>query len=339
MSDQPAAWGTTISIALCTYNGEHFLPAQLESYLDQTRLPDELVICDDGSTDGTASLITNFAKNAPFAVRLQINKKTLGSTKNFEQAIQFCTGDLIFLSDQDDIWMPEKLEVIEAGFCANTDCGLIFSNARLADQDLNLLDAFLWDLTFPKRLRKKIQATGFLKVLLSQDIVTGATMAFRRKYFMPIPDEIPHFLHDGWISLLVAARAEIKFIDKPLVIYRQHAGQQVGLWPQMMSAKTHSERKIRYDKAIGLLEAQMVRLTRMNDSKAGFPPLEKILAAQSIDQIIEEKKELIKHLTARKDLPYDRRGRISPIIREIFSGRYRRFSRGILSPAKDLFKK
>ncbi|MCA1556539.1 MAG: glycosyltransferase, partial [Acidobacteria bacterium] len=83
------------SIALCTYNGARYLPAQLDSIAAQTLLPDELVICDDCSTDETRDVITSFAARAPFAVRLYVNEVNLGSTKNFEQAISLCTGDII----------------------------------------------------------------------------------------------------------------------------------------------------------------------------------------------------------------------------------------------------
>ena len=89
-----------LSIALCTYNGAQFLPAQLESMAAQTRLPDELVVCDDQSTDGSVEIIKSFAHHAPFAIRLEINAKNLGSTKNFEKAIGLCRGEIIGLSDQ-----------------------------------------------------------------------------------------------------------------------------------------------------------------------------------------------------------------------------------------------
>lgn len=98
-----------ISVAVCTYNGSRFLPEQLTSIAAQTRLPDEMVVCDDGATDATAEIIEKFARTAPFLVRFIRNSQNLGSTKNFENAIGLCTGDLIALSDQDDIWMREKL--------------------------------------------------------------------------------------------------------------------------------------------------------------------------------------------------------------------------------------
>src|SRR5947208_14214106 len=103
----------SISVAMCTYNGERFLKEQLESLAAQTRQPDELVVCDDRSTDSTPHIVEAFARAAPFPVRLEVNDRCLGSTKNFEHAILRCTGALIALSDQDDVWHPEKLALQE----------------------------------------------------------------------------------------------------------------------------------------------------------------------------------------------------------------------------------
>jgi glycosyltransferase involved in cell wall biosynthesis len=101
---------------MCTYNGSRHLKSQLDSISAQTRLPSELVICDDASSDDTVPIIEQFAASVPFRVRLDVNAQNLGSTKNFEKAIQKCKGDLIALSDQDDVWLPRKLEVLEAEF-------------------------------------------------------------------------------------------------------------------------------------------------------------------------------------------------------------------------------
>ena len=98
-----------ISIALCTYNGEKFLREQLDSFSVQTRLPDEVVVGDDCSTDRTVEILEEWAKTAPFRVEIVRNPQNLGYEKNFEQTMLRCTGDVIFPSDQDDVWLPEKL--------------------------------------------------------------------------------------------------------------------------------------------------------------------------------------------------------------------------------------
>src|ERR1022692_2995726 len=103
----------SISVAMCTFDGGRFLSAQLESIAAQTRPPDELVVCDDGSSDASGNIIKDFARRAAFPTRLVVNDKHLGSTKNFEQAISLCQGTIVALADQDDVWYPHKLQRIE----------------------------------------------------------------------------------------------------------------------------------------------------------------------------------------------------------------------------------
>src|SRR4051812_33755133 len=126
----------TISVALCTYNGAKYLPAQLASLVQQTHLPIELIVCDDSSTDATPQILKEFAAISPFSVRLQFNEANLGSTKNFEKAIGLCTGAVIATCDQDDVWLPQKLERIAAVFDKEPDVGLAFSDAILVDDEL-----------------------------------------------------------------------------------------------------------------------------------------------------------------------------------------------------------
>ncbi|MFT5276204.1 MAG: glycosyltransferase involved in cell wall biosynthesis, partial [Saprospiraceae bacterium] len=125
-----------ISIALTTYNGAAYLQAQLNSYLVQERLPDELVVCDDVSTDETVTILEAFKKTAPFQVRVIINELNLGFTKNFEKALLNCSGDLVFLSDQDDVWYPEKILVVVKAFLQNPDKYLLIHDGDLVDENL-----------------------------------------------------------------------------------------------------------------------------------------------------------------------------------------------------------
>ena len=129
-----------LSIALCTYNGSAYLSEQLESLAAQTRTPDELVVCDDNSTDGrTVEMVRAFARNSPFAVRFSVNRKTLGPKKNFQRAIARCQGDVIFLCDQDDVWEPNKLARIEETLLAAPEAGFVFTDAEVVDEDLRIL--------------------------------------------------------------------------------------------------------------------------------------------------------------------------------------------------------
>ncbi|GAG35502.1 unnamed protein product, partial [marine sediment metagenome] len=117
-----------LSVAMCTCNGAAFLPEQLASIAAQTRRPDELVVCDDHSTDKTVSIVESFAAKAGFDVRLVVNAQPLGATKNFEKAIGLCGGDIIALSDQDDVWLPGKLSRIEAALAGSPAAAMVFAD-------------------------------------------------------------------------------------------------------------------------------------------------------------------------------------------------------------------
>jgi glycosyltransferase involved in cell wall biosynthesis len=220
---------TKISVALCAYNGARFLDAQLDSFVAQTRRPDELVVCDDGSTDDTARFLDRFQSRAPFPVRIFRNETNLGTTKNFEKAIRLCTGDLIATSDQDDIWLPQKLELALAAFEAIPRCGLIFTNAEVVEEDLRSRGHSMWEsIHFGPSARRKVRHGHAFEVLLRQWVVTGATMVFRselRPYLLPIPEI---WTHDGWIALVISAMAPIGMIESSTVKYRQHSAQQIG---------------------------------------------------------------------------------------------------------------
>lgn len=124
----------SISVALCTYNGEEFLPKQLDSIKQQTKPIHELVVCDDGSRDATIEILEKFRKSVNFPVIIHQNSSNLGSSKNFEQCLQKCSGEIIFLCDQDDVWMPNKVEIMTTYFQANSHHDAVFSNAQIIDQ-------------------------------------------------------------------------------------------------------------------------------------------------------------------------------------------------------------
>ncbi len=331
-----------ISIALCTYNGAKFLEDQLESFLTQTRQPDELVICDDRSTDETIEIIEDFRRRAPFPIVLHRNEINLGSTKNFEQAIALCTGDLIFLADQDDVWMPAKLEKFARVFEKSASVGMVFSDAEIVDENLRSANCRLWDFTFSAERRTEALNGNIFQVFLAQNAVTGATMAFRaerRNDFIPIPENIPNLIHDGWISLVIAAQADVVFIEEPLIKYRQHTAQQLGIGYEAALARDFTQRKNRYAASVEMNLNEIERLKQMEQLFAVYSQFEKWRDRISFTDLIEEKSEKIKHYEARGALPRRRVERIIPVGKEVMSGRYRRFSKVFFSPAKDLLEK
>lgn len=218
-----------VSIAMCTYNGALFLKEQLESVLNQLTLPDELVICDDGSTDDTVEIIETFKAHSTFLVQLYKNETgtPLGSTRNFERAISLCSGDVILLSDQDDVWLPNKVsslvEAIESG------ADIAFSNANLVDEQLKPLNRDLFDSLALSYYEKLLLKRGKLfEVLIRRNIVTGAGMAFSSKYLKLVLPISLHWVHDGWIALLIAHQGKFKIINEKLFLYRQHSNNQIG---------------------------------------------------------------------------------------------------------------
>jgi glycosyltransferase involved in cell wall biosynthesis len=226
-----------LSVALCTYNGERFLAQQLESIAQQLRLPDELIICDDGSTDNTLQIVRDFTKTSPFPIELKVNVKNLGSTRNFESAIRACHGDFIALCDQDDYWLPEKLSVLETCLIENPDAGLVFSDGAIVDENLVPTRGRLRDSNlFTRKLEQRLLSGDAVGVLLQRQVVTGATVLFRatfRDLFLPIPAS---WVHDGWIALIIALFSTLLYIDTVLIKYRQHPSQQIGAADRTLAA-------------------------------------------------------------------------------------------------------
>ena len=165
---------------MCTYGGARFVGAQLESIAAQTRPPDELVVCDDRSPDETAAVVERFAQTAPFPVRLHVNERNLGTTKNFERAVALCEGGLIALCDQDDVWLPEKLARLEAEFARRPRAALVFSDAEVADEEARPVGRRLWESVRIGRAElERLREGKGLGDLLSGATVTGATAALR----------------------------------------------------------------------------------------------------------------------------------------------------------------
>ncbi|MDO4174806.1 MAG: glycosyltransferase family 2 protein [Eubacteriales bacterium] len=222
-----------ISVAVCTYNGEPYIREQLESILAQSRSVDEIVVGDDGSSDKTIEIVTNVLQKSDVSYRILQNKK-LGVAQNFATTIQACDGDIVFTSDQDDVWMPNKVKRIEEQFC-DPEVALVFTNALLVNHKLESLSRKLWEV-YP--FDQAQVETSFLDILLKYNVVTGATMAFRREQFLqmlPIPSGC---LHDEWIAIRSVQFGKAIALDEMLIQYRQHGGNVVGAKKESFFQKT-----------------------------------------------------------------------------------------------------
>ncbi len=217
-----------ISVALTTFNGSKYIRGQIASILRQTLPPNEIIICDDGSTDGTVDILEEIAK-AEKKVKVYKNEVSLGVSMNFQKAIGLCRGDYIALSDQDDIWMDNKLkltleELKKAEKKSPAWPVLVHTDLEVVGESLDLISPSFWEYAGinPRILR----TFNFLGVCNS---ITGCTVVFNRPlkhYIFPFPKEI--VMHDTWIGLCAAKYGTVSFVEEPTVKYRQHAGNALG---------------------------------------------------------------------------------------------------------------
>lgn len=222
-----------VSVALCTYNGERFLDEQLKSILNQLKPGDEVIICDDCSQDQTVPIIQHYSNQYPGIIQLCINDQNLGGKKNFEKALSLCTGDIIFFSDQDDIWQPEKVEIMVTELQNRPQCLGAFSDGYLIRENggpysYSFLDSFGCTLTDRAEFIKK-GACDY--VLTFSNIVAGAMLAIKKE---AIPLVYPFKLmdkmwHDEWIALVLSSVNKFMFVDQKLIQYRLHPAQQLGI--------------------------------------------------------------------------------------------------------------
>lgn len=220
---------TSVSVVLCTYNGSAFLAEQLASVAAQSRPPDEMVIRDDGSTDETMQMLEEFAGSAEFPVSIEKNSTRLGATGNFWAAMHDVTGDVVALCDQDDIWMPSRLERAVEILEGDSEVGATFSDGRCIDATGAFTGRSLWDSAFfTMSQRELFEAGEELKVLLWHPVVTGATLTFRAD-LLPRLAPSPEMPHDYWLSVAVAMRALVVPIREPLINYRLHGSNTLGL--------------------------------------------------------------------------------------------------------------
>lgn len=219
----------TIGVALCTYNGENYLKAQLDSILQQTVSVNEIVICDDRSTDATDAILESYQTKFPNIIKLVKNEVTLRSVKNFEKAISLVSSDFIFLSDQDDIWRVDKVEKTLQIFNENPTVEGVFSNASFINSTGKLLPHDLWKSIYFQSINTNFSEL-FQFIVLKRNMVTGATLCIKKEvkeYAFPFP-EVKSFHHDHWLAFLISYHNKLAFCDENLISYRLHDEQQVG---------------------------------------------------------------------------------------------------------------
>ena len=312
-----------ISVALCTYNGERFLPQQLASMANQTRPPDEVIVCDDRSSDRTIGIIREFAASATYPVKIFENESNLGSAANFERAIRLCEGNLIALSDQDDIWYPIRLQRSEQELTAHPEAGLVFSDADVINDENELTGATIWErLGFAGKWERDLLAGQYF-LLAKHRFVTGATVMFRaslRDRILPIG---LGWIHDEWIALITAAFSDLRPIHQPLIRYRIHGSQQVG-FQNKLEQRTQGTRAQRH---WGRLAESVKDLQLACAALSG-------MILDNRREVLPAYQEHLQFLSFRANLPDPRLARLGPILTRI--SQYRVHSSGLASALKDL---
>ena len=321
------ASGVKVAVVVCTYNGEKFLAEQLQSILDQTHPPDNIIVSDDGSSDSTLDIVAEFSSRDSGAKKpqwtVQSRKKPLGAAGNFASALTKAQGEFIALADQDDVWEPNRIERGLAGF--RDDALLVHSDATLIDEVGHPTGSLMSALRLTNGERRSLLSGKALDALLRRNLVTGATAIIRAsllKQALPIPEG---WVHDEWLALVAAVQGGVVFSEESLIRYRQHGGNEIG------AAKTNLDEANR----------------RLRETRTDFFS-RKLLRNAGISRVLERdpnwlgseaRAELSVKLDFdhwRSQLPAQRWGRVLPVTIRWAQGDYGRFARGYLDVIRDL---
>jgi len=305
----------------------------LDSFVAQTRRPDELIICDDGSSDETVKILSAFAKQAPFDVHLQCNPENLGYAKNFSKALSLCTGDLVFLSDQDDVWFPDKIETIVNLAEIDAVNQVFMNDAELTYGNLR-----------PTGLTKlgQIRTAG----ISERAFVMGCCAAIKAGFLkdaLPIPGG--YGAHDAWIVDLADGLGKRRIIENSLQYYRRHGNNESSfianrtrkinkasyLWHQIVSRFNNDgvNTLIQSSEKIDYL---IVRLKQMYSGKGS-----EYVTTDKINKYLSELVCAREASTMRTEvLKKPRVRRIYPIAKMLIRGQYKYFI-GIKSALGDIF--
>lgn len=216
-----------IDILMATYNGEKYIYEQLESILNQTYKNINIIISDDCSKDNTVNIIKEFEKKDN-RITVYEQKKNLGVVKNIEFLLKKVENEYYMLSDQDDIWLPQKIE--KSMEClVRTNADLVFGDLEVVNQDLKTMYPSFGDyMLLNKKIKKYINS---YKINYLYNCVTGCTILSKKIFIpkiIPIPTDSKYVLHDHWIGLILSLNGRLTYIDEKYIKYRQHGNNEVG---------------------------------------------------------------------------------------------------------------
>lgn len=315
---------------MCVYNGERFLARQLGSLTGQSQLPERVAIVDDGSTDGSWELLTEWRKNAPFEVRLARNESNVGVVKNFERAIGLLGEDIdiVFFADQDDIWYPTKLRRFVDPFVEDAAVGLVHSDADLIDEnDERRGRSLLQALLLTNEERADVGAGRAYRSYAKRNLVTGAACACRRDVLTLALPFSTHQIHDEWIAFTASLVSRVVLLDECTMAYRLHGHNTVGLpLPTFVwRVKTVLRALVEPQKLRQLQRVE--RLCEMRDQAAKLRASDDALAC--VDAALA-------HARFRSSLPQQMFRRIAAVRTEWRKGQYHAWSNGRTSALHDI---
>ena len=214
-----------ISVILAAYHGEKYIGEQLESISRQTRLPDEILIGDDSRNDATHQVVESFRHQYPGTLRYIRNPEQLGFVKNFINLAEHAAGDMIFFSDQDDVWFPEKIETLVSELEKRPNIQLLVCNSELVDEDMNSLGetSFSGVKDLSRKLDEINVGKGFFYLINGKICCSGHNMVMR-KTFLPVLEQMPasFFSHDHWLQCSAGFFNAIYICERKLTKHRRH---------------------------------------------------------------------------------------------------------------------
>jgi glycosyltransferase involved in cell wall biosynthesis len=319
---------TGISIAMATCNGAQYIGQQLESIANQTLLPDELIVSDDCSRDESLEIVERFAHHVPFPVRVCRNPQNLGFNRNFVRAMSQAKGDLIFLSDQDDIWFPEKIQRVADEFRRDPQVLAVIHDERIIDEETgNILDHTYF---------ANERALGFA----NRELVSGNCTAIRREFLdilLPFPEGINYDYWIGWMADVLGCRL---ILAEPLQLYRRHAANSTRM---LLAAKRGSPlsrllRTVRRDSRPAWRETAAQYRMIAERIEASSAAIDRRLgdgrAASSLEKLSNEIRALEARIEVMSLPPVQRQ---IEVLRNWRRGTYRHFS-GVKSAIRDMFQ-
>lgn len=256
-----------VSIVMATYNGEKYILKQLESILTQTRQPDEVIICDDASSDAPTEIIRNFIIiNQLENWQLEVNKQNVGYRKNFRELIAKAKGDCVFLSDQDDEWNEDKIERMLAVMENNPNIWTLNSAVSLIDKTSSPIKCRLkknrYNCNFFRYCGKLDKIIFFdFHSIAQHNVSPGCSMCISQRaknvFIALYQGEIPH---DYFLNLIASANNGCAFLNETLVQYRQHENNVIGAKSKIKRVRRNSV----VDLKARLMEEKMVAIQKVS---------------------------------------------------------------------------